>query len=258
MPARSDGSDAVTQTVILAAGTGTRLGGAGATVPKPLVHVAAMPLVAHALAHAGASGCSSAVIVVGHEGARVRAAVEAIRSPLTITFVETPDPTAPNGHSLLAAAPLVAPRFFLQMVDHLFGAIVLPQLVAEAWRPDEIGRVLVDRAPIGLDLADATRVRLDGRRVTAIGKQVDPWDAIDAGCFVLTRGIFDALAAVGPAEPRTVSSAMRRLVANGALSAVDVDGTRWVDVDTPRDRDDAERLLLETAAAGDLRAAIRP
>jgi choline kinase len=36
---------------------------------------------------------------------------------------------------------------------------------------------------------------------------------------------------------------MRQLVSRGSLGAVEVDGTRWVDVDTPADIDLAETLL---------------
>jgi 1L-myo-inositol 1-phosphate cytidylyltransferase len=233
----------VRQTVVLAAGIGARLGSAEAGVPKPLLTVGGVPLVAHALRHAAASGCEEAVVVIGYAGAQVKAAVEAIGSPLAIRFVETADPSAPNGHSLLAAEPLAASYFFLQMVDHMFDGVVLPKLVGAAWRDEEAGRVLVDRAPIDIDVDDATKVRLDGRRVTAIGKGVAPWDAIDAGCFVLTPAVFPALRAVADRHARTVSSAMRRLVDRAALFAVDVDGVRWVDVDTPRDRAEAERLL---------------
>jgi choline kinase len=86
-------------------------------------------------------------------------------------------------------------------------------------------------------------VRLAGQRVTAIGKGINPWDAIDAGCFVLSHAIFDALRAVTDGAARTVSSGMRQLAARGLLHAVDVDGTEWVDVDTPADRIIAERLL---------------
>jgi choline kinase len=134
------------------------------------------------------------------------------------------------------------------MVDHLFSDVTLPKLVAVPLTLRDGGRVLVDAAPVNLDLEDATKVRLEARRVRAIGKGLDPWDAIDAGCFVLTHAIFDALRAVPADEPRTVSSGMRQLVAADLLAAVDLDGVGWMDVDTPADRAAAERLLAGTRA----------
>lgn len=238
---------AVHQTIILAAGVGARLGSSGAGIPKPLMTVAGVPLVAHALEHAAACGCREALIVIGHEGARVREAVEAMAPPIAVRFVSNPDPTTPNGESLLAAEGAAAARFFLQMVDHLFAEPVLSRLAAGGLTGATVGRVLVDRAPINLDLSDATKVRLSGDRVTAIGKGIRPWDAIDAGCFILSRAIFDALRAVPPTESRTVSSAMRQLVERRALRAVEMADVRWVDVDTPADRVEAE-LVASTSA----------
>ena len=161
---------AVTQTVILAAGVGSRLRSAAPGVPKPLVTVGGIPLVMHALLHAHASGCDEAIIVVGHQGARVKAAIEAVPARLQVRFVETADPAAPNGLSLLAAEPLARPLFFLQMVDHVFADVTLPRLIGSSLAADEAGRVLVDRSPRDLDLDDATKVRRADDRVTAIGK----------------------------------------------------------------------------------------
>jgi len=242
---------------VLAAGLGSRLNSAEAGVPKPLLVVGGLPLIAHALAHARAGGCEEAIVVIGYEGQRVREAAEAAAGSLAVRFVETPDPTSPNGHSLLAAAPLAAPRFFLQMVDHLFAVPVLPLLGARRPFDDEAARLLVDRAPVGLDLSDATKVRLTGDYVIEIGKGVEPWGAIDTGCFVLTRGVFAALADVPPSEPRTVSSAMRRLATRGALRATDIGGVPWLDVDTPADRADAERRLAAWAEAAPAGVALR-
>jgi choline kinase len=235
---------AATQTVILAAGNGSRLLSGSTGVPKPLTQIGGVPLLAHALAHARAAGCVEAVIVVGYESARVTAAAEALDAGLVLRFVHTSDHRAPNGLSLLAAEPLVHDVFFLQMVDHLFGDVALAKLASTPLAAGQSGRVLIDRAPVeDLDLDDATKVRRSGDRVTAIGKGLDPWDAIDAGCFVLTPDVFDALRSVPPDEPRTVSSGMRQLVERGALGAVDVDGISWVDVDTPGDLRQAERLV---------------
>jgi choline kinase len=242
-------NEPVTQTVILAAGTGTRLAGTRGDVPKPLMTVAGVPLIRHALDHALAAGCLEAVIVVGHEGEKVRAAIEALRHPLTVQFAETPDPTLPNGVSLLASEPLTHARFFLQMVDHLFVQPTLQRLTATPFAAHEGGRVLVDRAPAGhLDLDDATKVRVAGNVVTAIGKGLDTWDAIDAGCFVLTHEVYRALRRVPNDDARSVSSGMRELVASAALNAIDTGGVEWMDVDTPADRQAADRLLAAAAA----------
>lgn len=214
------------------------------------MEVAGLPLIAHALAHAEASGCREAIVVVGYEGERVRRAVESIATPLMITFVETPAPTAPNGHSLLAAEPLARPRFFLQMVDHVFGRPVLPLLDRGTPGGGEAGRLLVDESPgPDIDLDDATKVTVEGDRITGIGKGLPVWDAIDTGCFALTRAVFDALRQVPASEPRTVSSAMRRLVDRGAMYSVAIGGVPWADVDTPADRVVAERLLAASAAS---------
>jgi choline kinase len=236
---------AVTQTIVLAAGSGSRLSSAGNGVPKPLMEVAGAPLIAHALAQARAAGCTDALIVVGYQAERVRAAVDALPHGLRIVFVENRDFASPNGVSLLAAAPYAAPMFFLQMADHLFAEPALPRLTRTPLAAWEAGRVLIDHAPRNIDLEDATKVQITDGRVTAIGKGLARWDAIDAGCFLLTPPLFDALAMVPAAEARTVSSGMRQLAARGMLGAAAVDGIGWVDLDTPADRTAAERLLDE-------------
>jgi choline kinase len=234
----------VTQTVILAAGSGSRLATTRGTVPKPLMAVGGVPLIAHALEHARASGCLDAIIVLGYEGSRVRAEVEAMRTSLDITFLENLDYTAPNGVSLLTAESAAAPAFYLQMVDHLFAEPSLARLAAAPLGTHDVGRVLVDVAPSAdIDLDDATKVQLHAGRVAAIGKGLRTWDAIDAGCFLLTHGVFDALRRVPAGEALTVSAGMRQLVMASQLGAVDMQGTAWIDVDTPADREIAERLL---------------
>jgi hypothetical protein len=61
--------------------------------------------------------------------------------------------------------------------------------------------------------------------------------------------VFDALRSVRGPEARTVSSGMRRLAMAGRLGAADVEGIQWADVDTPADREFAERLVQKLLIA---------
>lgn len=60
------------QTVVLAAGEGTRMRPLTATRPKPMLPVAGRPLLAHTLETAAAAGASRIILVVGYEHQAVR------------------------------------------------------------------------------------------------------------------------------------------------------------------------------------------
>ena len=233
----------IRQTVILAAGTGTRLGGADQGLPKPLVRVAGRPLIDHALDQACQAGCDEAVIVVGGNANAIDAHVADLRLPIRVVTVVNEDYAKPNGVSLLKAEPQVTGPFFLQMADHVFEFPVLPMLAAP--RTDTGGRMrlLVDHAPVDIDEDDATKVCINGTRITAIGKELRTWDAFDAGYFLLDPRVFDALRDAEREEALSVSAGMRQLIRNDLLAPVALNGVRWMDVDTPRDWGYADDLL---------------
>jgi choline kinase len=237
------GRTATRQTVILAAGFGSRLATARGELPKPLVHVAGRPLIEHALDQAAAAGVEEAVIVTGNSAALIESHLARLDTPLTITPVYNPRFHEPNGVSLLAAAPVITGQFYLQMADHLFDQPVLRQLDAATEVPAGCMRLLVDCTPGDLDEEDATKVRVQERRISHIGKDVYPYDAVDTGCFLLDPRVFEALEEVARTEPPSVTLGMRRLIARGQFAAVPIQGTRWMDVDTPDDYAKAERLL---------------
>lgn len=237
----------VRQSVILAAGNGVRMG-SDPRIPKPLVEVCGRPLLAHAVAQAEAVGCDEAVIVVGFGAAAIRGFLEGFETRLRIRVVENAAYHDPNGTSLEAAEGAAARRFFVQMADHVFDAAALSYL--RDVDDSAACRVLVDREPDPANLNDATTVRLHGHRVRSIGKNVTPFDAVDAGCFLLDHRVFDALSEARRVEPPTVSAAMRRLADSGELIAVGLGGTSWVDVDTPHELALAERCLGAAPATG--------
>ena len=196
----------------------------------------------YALAQAAGAGCEEAIVVVGNGGRMVEEFIRSADLPLAVAVVVNPDYHLPNGMSLLAAEKHVDGAFFLQMADHLFGSPVLNRL---AGRRGETGShlLLVDRQPIYSDEEDATKVGLDGRSITAIGKDLATWDAVDTGCFLLDERVFEAMRSVGNPGETSVSAGMQRLIGEGTLEAVVLDRVPWVDVDTVVDREEAERLF---------------
>ena len=231
------------QTVILAAGNGSRLSAQRGELPKPLVRVAGRALIEHALDQALAAGVEQAIIVTGKSADQMEAHLALVETPLKLTLVHNERYHDPNGVSLLCAAPYVTGPFYLQMADHVFAHPVLRQLDRVDGPAADHCRLLVDFHPVNLDEADATKVRASGHRITAIGKDLYPYDAVDTGCFRLDPRVFDALRFVARTEAPSVTLGMRHLIGQGLFSAVPLTGVRWTDVDTPEDYAKAEMLL---------------
>lgn len=250
MPPTPLTSDLPRQTVILAAGYGQRIGSRDHGVPKPLMEVAGRPLVEYALAQAAAAGCEEAVVIVGSGGDLLRDHLAGNSSPIAVRIVHNPDYSLPNGVSLLAAEPHVEGRFFLQMSDHVFDEPVLARLADREAAPEKCLRLLIDSRPVYLDENDATKVRVRQGLISSIGKEIVNWDAVDTGCFLLDRRVFEALRRVGRAEDTSVTAGMQRLIADRLLAGVHLTDVPWVDVDTLHDREQAERLFGERGPYG--------
>ncbi len=94
------------------------------------------------------------------------------------------------------------------------------------------------------DLDDATKVRVRGHAIDAIGKELDEYNAIDTGIFRVNallvrelRGLFERH---GDAS---LSDGVRALASRGKFVTVDVGDARWIDVDTPAAHARAEAML---------------
>ena len=137
-------------------------------------------------------------------------------------------------------------RFLVTMADHIVDAAALAQLVACRSR----FAAAVDTEPRYCDVAEATKVRLDGRRVVELGRGLERFDAVDAGMFVCDSDLLQVAERSIADGGGSWNAVKRRCIAEGhELEAVDLQGAFWIDVDTPREARRAERLLLERAAA---------
>jgi choline kinase len=208
-----------------------------------------MPLISRTLLTAARAGIQLIDVIVGYQGDAVRAAAALTPlSGITLRFHHNDRWHEENGVSALASKPHVGgERFALLMGDHIFNWQVLARMLAQRTGEGE-SLLAVDRHETSPDrVAEATKVRLAGDRITAIGKQIDPFDALDTGVFVFSSGIFAALEESAAAGDTSLSGGVRRLAARGLMRGVDTGGSGWWDIDTVEDLDHLQSSIVNLA-----------
>lgn len=250
---RQDSRDSVTRivskAVILAAGNGDRFQNP-THESKLLQPLLGRAILIRTLDAAHEAGIRSAVVVLGYQADRVRAlaAAEAPRG-MELAFVVNPEWRLENGVSALAARTLVAgERFALLMGDHVFEPPVLQRMLRLDVADGE-SLLAIDARPVAPEVADeATKVRRDGSRIVAIGKDLAEYDALDTGVFVFSPALFDALDRARAAGDTTLSGGVRELAARGLMRGVEIGDATWCDIDTLSDLAAAESALVTPSA----------
>ncbi len=226
--------------VILAAGTGARLNNGC----KPLTSIAGATLLERAVRTLREAGVTRVIVVVGHAGELVERFVS--ERSLDVELVCNADFPHGNGSSALVGGRAAGARFLVTMADHIVEAAALAQVVACPAR----FAAAVDTEPRYCDLAEATKVRLEGGRVVDLGRGLERFDAVDAGMLVCDADLLQVAERALADGGGSWNAVKRRCIAEGhELKAVDLHGAFWIDVDTPREARSAERLLVERAGA---------
>lgn len=237
------------QAVILAAGSGSRFQREGVALPKPLLPVGGLSVLERCVRSCAKAGIDHFLIVTGFRAEQVQAALTPRLSAFSIQWVHNAAWEAGNGTSVLAAAPWIGEAHALViMADHLLFPSTLKRLIAQPL-DRSMSLLGVDRKRGFLaDPDDATKVQLTGTRVTAIGKTLDPYDAIDVGAAVCSPAFWRGLEGVAREQKGVCShtDGMRRLIAQGQLLAFDIGDDRWEDVDSPDSLRAAEKILYQT------------
>jgi choline kinase len=241
---RSSKARPVTRAVILAAGNGDRF-----RIPtrdsKLLQPLLGRPILLRTLAAAYEAGIRAVTIVLGFQADRIRVMAERGAPPaMDVSFVFNPEWHLENGISALAVRAAVgSDRFALLMGDHVFEPDVLRRML-RLDVGDDISLLAVDARPVtNAQAEEATKVRLEGSRILAIGKDLTDYDALDTGVFVFSPLLFDALERARAHGDTTLSAGVRRLAARGLMQAVEIGDAPWCDIDTLSDLAAAESAL---------------
>jgi choline kinase len=221
------------KTVIVAAGRGSRLLANTDDRPKTLLPLGEGTILSAILTSFRQAGCAEFVIVTGYHGDQLARFAATPPPGLRITTVENREWSRGNGLSVYAARAAVGDApFLLSMSDHLVSPAAL-RAVRDA--PPGPALLLVDpRIDEVVDLDDATKVWVEERQITRIGKELTDYNAVDCGVFRLDARFFAAMETALAGGREGISDAMRELIAAGALAALPLPaGAEWVDIDTP-------------------------
>jgi CDP-L-myo-inositol myo-inositolphosphotransferase len=234
---------AVSTAVIVAAGKGSRLHDVG-KIPKPLMPIVGVPLIARVMASAAKAGIRRFIVVIGHQAKVMRRELPGlVPKGCELQLIENSRFEEPNGISLLLATRGLREPFALLMSDHLFSPDRL-RLGLEYFENNSHSLLVVEeKQAFDGDIEDATLVAASSGMVTAIGKGLEVYDAIDTGMFVL-QPWDETIEEAGQAP--SISDCMRVLANAGKLEALPVSEGYWQDIDTPDDFRAGEQKLYSS------------
>ena len=241
------------QTVILAAGEGTRMRPLTATLPKPMLPVADRPLLAHIADAAVGAGATELIVVVGYESSAVRTYFGEEYRGVPVTFVRQNEQRG-TAHAVRAAGDHLNGAFAVLNGDTLYDAAALDELfesgpallIKEVENPANYGVVSVS----------------DGRVTEIVEKPTEPPTSLaNAGGYVFPSEARDWLDV--PSSKRgeyELTDVLARVIESYEVSPVRL--SRWLDVGRPWELLEANEWKLdelEPTIAGEVsdRATIR-
>ncbi|MGC1121822.1 MAG: sugar phosphate nucleotidyltransferase [Candidatus Methanofastidiosia archaeon] len=228
--------------VIVSAGKGSRL---NSKKSKPLTPLLGCSLIERVVLSARKVGIREFVVVTGYERKLLeRNLGNGRKFGVDIQYIYNPDWRKGNGISVLKAEEIVRKEnFILLMADHVFDHGVMKTLCNKEIEKDEC-LVCVDRDLEHIDVEEATKVLVRDGKVRDIGKTISMYNGIDCGAFLCSPTIFEAIRETLSQEKDTLTDAVKILGDNGKVRTADVTGAQWIDVDTPKDLHEAEKMLL--------------
>ncbi|ACS90066.1 bifunctional L-myo-inositol-1-phosphate cytidylyltransferase/CDP-L-myo-inositol myo-inositolphosphotransferase [Thermococcus sibiricus] len=225
--------------VILAAGLGTRMGKLSSKLPKGLMKVAGREILYRTMKTLEKQGIEEFVIVTNplyKEKFEEFLRKNNFRYQLVINNF----PEKGNGYSLYLARLHVSEKFVLVMSDHIYEEVFMKEALKGKG-------LVVDKEGSFTNREEATKVKIENRRVTDIGKTLEEYDALDTGFFVLEAEIFDIIEKLLQEKE---SLELSEIVKEAQLEVSEVSGLFWMDIDTPEDIKKAKKFLIKNAVKG--------
>ncbi|KKU51801.1 MAG: hypothetical protein A3G60_03785 [Candidatus Ryanbacteria bacterium RIFCSPLOWO2_12_FULL_47_9c] len=227
-----------TKAIILAAGTGSRLGSLTKDTPKGLLDIEGTRPLVRLVDMLETHGVNDIVIAVGHQKEKIK---EALGS--RVRYHEFSDfNTKNNLHTLWSMRDELSGNTLVLYADMIFESDVLKRAL------NHTGDICLT-VDTGELRSGSPQVKMENGKVTKIDKS-------DSTCNFLgitklsragTQKLVAEMALMQEHEPNAYySDAINSLIQKGhTVSHVDVAGTKWVEIDDPEDIEPARALTRE-------------
>lgn len=206
--------------------------------PKCLIQLGAQTIIGHILTQLYAAGIERVVISVAAGGPQIMAAVKQtpFYTKMTIEFLDL-GPNYRDGHarSILAArSKFPKGPFLIHTADHIFDKSIVSK-IANFQLDDAVACVLVETDVSGLMglPPTAVRVQLGKETVTRIARDLPTCDGIDAGLFVSSVAIFDAMESLAAKKSYfSLAEALNYFTKFNKLTYLPTAGETWFSIET--------------------------
>ncbi len=223
------------QTVILAAGQGTRLRPLSESIPKPMLPVAGRPIAAHVADAAVAGGADELIFVTGYMNEVVEEHFGESYRGVSVKYA-TQDEQLGTAHAVAAARDHLEDDFAVLNGDNLYDKASIAELFADG---PGIGVYRV-AAPSNYGV-----VSVDGGRVTDIvEKPADPpTDLANAGVYLFPAEAREHLdVPMSERGEHELTDVLARVIDEHTVRPAELD--RWMDVGRAWELLEANELLL--------------
>lgn len=219
--------------VIIAAGYGSRLWNVTNNVPKTLLSFGKGTILSTIIGNLHRSGIDEVIIVVGYNQQYIRDYISMNDFDIPVTLVENLLWDKGNALSVYQVKSYIySESFILSMSDHIVSVFAMKKVVQSN---EKSNLLLVDPYIESIfDIDDATKVAVEGDKITRIGKKLSTFNAIDSGIFRLENDFFNAVDEAVRRGNDSISAAIEQLIELQRIKAIEIDKpNQWLDIDTP-------------------------
>jgi CDP-L-myo-inositol myo-inositolphosphotransferase len=233
--------------LIIACGQGTRL--ASKSELKPLTPLLGLPLIERVILSSARAGLNDFYVVTGYHSKMLQDHLKTFsrKRNIKITCLYNDEWQKENGISVLKAKEILREKFILLMSDHIFGEGIIKKLKDQRINNDEV-ILAIDQSIMEnhfVDEEDATKVYIKGKKILAINKNLEPYNAYDTGIFLCTPAIFKAIQQSSNKGDTSLTGAINELARKGKARCMDVNGNYWIDIDDETELKQAEKCLIK-------------